>query len=119
MGRTNFIGAARELNELHKFFVKKQTQCKLNEFFVKQKIEWRTIPRNAPHFGDIWETAIKSAKYHIKRVIGDVALNYDKMSTVLAEIEAILNSRPISQILVRFWKRWSLEYLNQLQARSK
>lgn len=162
---TNFIGAARELNELYEFFMKEQTQSKLNEFFVEHRIEWRTIPPNAPHFGGIWEAAIKSAKYHMKRIIGDAALNYDEMSTLLAEIEAILNSRPISQLssdpndirplspghflvgdslnsyaqpdisLIKmnrlsrwqrveqlkqhFWQRWSLEYLNQMQARSK
>lgn len=94
----NFIGAARELNELYEFFVKEQMQHKLNEFFVESRIEWRNIPPNAPHFGGLWEAAIKSAKYHMKRIIGDAALNYDEMSTILAEIEAILNSRPISQL---------------------
>ncbi|XP_011884045.1 PREDICTED: uncharacterized protein LOC105571183, partial [Vollenhovia emeryi] len=162
---TNFVGAARELNELHDFFIKEQIQHKINEFFVEHRIEWRNIPPNAPHFGGLWEAAIKSAKYHMKRIIGDAALNYDEMTTVLAEIEAILNSRPISQLsndpndlrpltpghfligdalnsyahpditltkinrLSRwqrveqlrqhFWQRWSLEYLNQLQGRSK
>ncbi|XP_072766594.1 uncharacterized protein [Anoplolepis gracilipes] len=95
---TNFIGAAKELNELYELFTKKQTQLKLSEFFVEHRIEWRTIPPNAPHFGGIWEAAIKSAKYHMKRVIGDAALNYDEMSTLFAEIEAILNSRLISQL---------------------
>jgi len=95
---TNFIGASRELNELYELFRKEQMQRKLDEFFIESRIEWRNIPPNAPHFGGLWEAAIKSAKYPMKRILGDAALNYDEMSTILAEIEAILNSRPISQL---------------------
>lgn len=80
------------------FSGKNKTQHKLNEFFIESRIECRNIPPNAPHFGGLWEAAIKSAKYHMKRITGDSALNYDEMSTILAEIEGILNSRPISQL---------------------
>lgn len=34
----------------------------------------------------------------MKRIIGKAPLNYDEMSTVLSEIEAILNSRSISRL---------------------
>ncbi|XP_018358471.1 PREDICTED: uncharacterized protein LOC108758159 [Trachymyrmex cornetzi] len=93
---TNFVGAARELNELHRMFTEEQVQRKLNDFFSETRIQWQNIPPNAPHFGGLWEAAIKSAKYHMKRIIGNASLNYDEMSTVITEIEAILNSRPIS-----------------------
>ncbi|XP_018375252.1 PREDICTED: uncharacterized protein LOC108769021 [Trachymyrmex cornetzi] len=93
---TNFVGAAREISDLHKLFCEEQTKRRLNNFFTEMQIQWQMIPPNAPHFGGLWEAAIKSAKYHMKRIIGNTSLNYDEMSTVIAEIEAILNSRPIS-----------------------
>ncbi|XP_018301771.1 uncharacterized protein [Mycetomoellerius zeteki] len=94
---TNFVGAAREISNLHRVFCEEQTQRGLNNLFTKMQIQWQMIPPNAPHFGGLWEAAIKSAKYHMKRIIGNTSLNYDEMSTVIAEIEAIiLNSRPIS-----------------------
>lgn len=131
----------------------------------EDSIEWSFIPPHAPHFGGIWEAAVKAAKNHLKRVVGDTALNFEEMCTVLAQIEAVMNSRPltpvsndpndlsyltpghflvgdsltaipqqdvrqvpinrlsrwqrINQIYQHFWKRWSSEYLQQLQQRTK
>ncbi|KYN31629.1 hypothetical protein ALC56_14128 [Trachymyrmex septentrionalis] len=68
----------------------------LNDFLTETQIEWQMIPLDAPHFDGLWEAAIKSTKYHMKRIISNASLNYDEISTIIAEIEAILNSRPIS-----------------------
>ena len=59
---------------------------------------WHFNPPAAPHFGGLWETAVKSAKYHIKRVIGETALKFEEMSTLLATIEACMNSRPLAAL---------------------
>lgn len=62
----------------------------------RRKIEWTFIPPNSPHFGGIWEAGVKSSKYHLRRVVGKQILTFEEMSTLLAQIEAVLNSRPIS-----------------------
>ena len=123
------------------------------------------IPHRAPYFGGLWETAVKSAKKHLSRVLGETRLTYEEMYTVLTQVEGCLNSRPLSplsndpndltpltpghfligdslsaiprqdlvdvprnrlsryehlqQMLQHFWKHWHLEYLHQLQQRSK
>ena len=46
------------------------------------------IPERAPHFGGLWETAVKSIKKHI---VGTVILTFEEMTTVLTQIEACLN----------------------------
>ena len=56
---------------------------------------WHTIPARAPHFGGLWEAAVKSAKFHLKRVIGKQVLSYEEMLTVTCQVEACLNSRPL------------------------
>ena len=59
-------------------------------------IEWSFIPPRAPHFGGLWEAAVRSFKSHFKRVIGEAKLTYEEFSTVACSIEACLNSRPLS-----------------------
>ncbi|XP_022175322.1 uncharacterized protein LOC111037220 [Myzus persicae] len=52
-------------------------------------------PPAAPNFGGLWEVAVKSTKYPLKRVIGTQLLTFEKMSTLAHRIEALLNSRPL------------------------
>ena len=58
-------------------------------------MKWSFIPEHSPHFGGIWEAAVKSTKTHLKRIVGSVKLTYEELSTVLTQIEAVLNSRPL------------------------
>ncbi|XP_041450708.1 uncharacterized protein LOC121404710 [Drosophila obscura] len=64
-------------------------------FLTSQEINWHFIPQSAPHFGGIWETGVRSIKLHLRRVIGSSALTFEEYSTVLTQIEGLLNSRPL------------------------
>lgn len=61
---------------------------------MENKIEWLFIPPKSPHQSSIWESAIKSAKYHSVRVIGNSHLSFKELCTVFCQTEAVLNSRP-------------------------
>lgn len=50
------------------------------------------------HQGGIYEAAVKSMKFHLKRVIGTRVLDYHGFYTLLCKIEAILNSRPLTPL---------------------
>lgn len=52
--------------------------------------------RVAPHFGGLWEAAVKSTKRHLLKVNSMGLLTFEEMSTLLCRIEAVLNSRPIA-----------------------
>lgn len=94
---TNFVGAARELRIL---FDAEQSMVgrEIVDSLAMNGTSWHFIPPRAPNFGGLWEAAIKSTKFHLKRVIGNTTLTYEEMATVLAQIESCLNSRPLSRI---------------------
>ncbi|CAK1594516.1 unnamed protein product [Parnassius mnemosyne] len=89
---SNFVGASRELQQLASI------QPAIAEYLEANNTEWHFIPPHAPNFGGLWEAGVKSTKFHLKRVIGDSTLTYEEMTTFLNQVEACLNSRPISVI---------------------
>ena len=95
---TNFVGANRVLKELYAFLLSKKAEETVSDFCSVQGIDWHFIPEKAPHFGGLWEAAVKSLKTHLRRVVGNSKLNFEEMCAVLTQIEACLNSRPLGTI---------------------
>ena len=92
---TNVVGAAQEIKELIAFLKTQRSQDAISEFCSTQNIQWKFIPEHTPHFGGLWEAAVKSRKTHLRRVIGSVKLTFEEFTTVLAQVESCLNSRPL------------------------
>ena len=92
---TNFAGAAREIKEL---FKTPETRKALSDHCSKQGIQWKFIPEQSPHFGGLWEAAVKSLKFHFRRIVGDVKVTFEEFTTIVTQIEACLNSRPLTPL---------------------
>ncbi|XP_048004352.1 uncharacterized protein LOC125240503 [Leguminivora glycinivorella] len=90
---TNFVGAARELKQLYAE-EKSSIAVEIADQLASNSTNWHWIPPHSPNFGGLWEAGVKSTKHHLRRVIGNSTLTFEEMSTVLAQIEACLNSRP-------------------------
>ncbi|XP_072400228.1 uncharacterized protein [Diabrotica undecimpunctata] len=158
---SNFWGAKNLLFELYEFFKDNENSQELHDFCSKNSIQFYFIPPNSPHHGGLHESAIRSCKYHLHLLVGNANLTFEEFYTVISQIEAIMNSRPItplssdpndlecltpahfligtsmtahpervvislpenklslyqrlSRIQQLFWKRWHVDYLNQLQ----
>ncbi|XP_029671495.1 uncharacterized protein LOC115240471 [Formica exsecta] len=91
---TNFKGADVELQNL--FAASSNKLGRLAAMLAKDGTQWKFIPPAAPHFGGKWEAEVKSVKHHLKRVLGETILTYEEMTTLLTQIEAVLNSRPLT-----------------------
>ena len=157
---TSFVGAC---NDVGKFL---KSNCdSLSGSAADEGIAFHFIPPCSPHFGGLWEAGVKSVKYHLRRVLGNCNFTYEELNTALVQIEALLNSRPLTPISMdpedlmpltpahfligrpltslptpnyednsvsqltryqrieklrqHFWKRWSKEYIAELQQRAK
>ncbi|XP_026729604.1 uncharacterized protein LOC113495194 [Trichoplusia ni] len=94
---TNFVGASRELRHLVAA-EKSSVAAEIREWLGNNSTSWHFIPPHSPNFGGLWEAGVKSTKFHLKRVIGNSTLTYEEMSTLLSQVEACLNSRPLSML---------------------
>ena len=83
---------------LHVFLSQSKVQQSISKFWFKQRISWHFTPECAPHFGGLWEAAVKSFKHHLGHIMGDVKLTFEELTTILTQIKACLNSRPLTPL---------------------
>ncbi|CAG7665201.1 unnamed protein product, partial [Allacma fusca] len=95
---TTFVGANRELQDLWNLMKEQQFDQDVVRVLANGGTEWTFIPPAAPHQGGLWEAAVKSAKFHLRRVIGKTILTFELYDTLLKEVEACLNSRPLCSL---------------------
>ncbi|XP_058802063.1 uncharacterized protein LOC131670464 [Phymastichus coffea] len=91
---TNFVGANKDLLEIYQLFETEEFKGDIRNCALSHRIDWHFNPPVSPHFGGLWEAAVKSFKHHLKRVVNN-QFTYDQLETLLIEIEGILNSRPL------------------------
>ena len=95
---TNFKGAEVTINIETRNAIAQGINEAQKSFFGRNQITWHFNPPAAPHFGGLWEAGVKSVKHHLRRVIVPNLLTYEEYATLLTQIEACLNSRPLCRI---------------------
>ncbi|XP_055585277.1 uncharacterized protein LOC129738116 [Uranotaenia lowii] len=90
---TNFVGARNQLRELFQLLKDPAHREKVSRFCTDEEIRWHFNPPGAPHFGGLWEAAVRSAKF-----LGGQPVGAEDFSTLLVQVEACLNSRPLTHL---------------------
>ncbi|XP_011866631.1 PREDICTED: uncharacterized protein LOC105561346 [Vollenhovia emeryi] len=92
---TTFQGADKEMTAS---FQAATRNPEFQNYLATESVSWHFLPPAAPHFGSLWEAAVRSVKHHLKRSIGTHTLTFEELSTLLCRIELFLNSRPIASV---------------------
>eukprot|EP00794_Sanderia_malayensis_P019755 gene19755-biopygen16404 len=66
--------------------------------FAQQRIVFRYIPARSPHWGGVYERLIGLTKTCLKKVLGRSFVTLSELQTLLKEIQAVLNDRPLTYI---------------------
>ncbi|XP_063994415.1 uncharacterized protein LOC135171771 [Diachasmimorpha longicaudata] len=88
-----FMGADNELGRLLDDS-RKEIHYIINEL-ASNGTKWIFIPPQSPHMGGKWEAAVKSVKFHLKKLTGNLVLTYGELNTLIIQIEAQRYSRPL------------------------
>ncbi|KXJ68059.1 hypothetical protein RP20_CCG006151 [Aedes albopictus] len=94
----NFSGARNELKALYDLLNDPHNCSAFSKEPFHQGIKWQFIPPRAPNFGGLWEVAVRSVKTVLKKEVGLQQLSYENFTTLLVQITATLNSRPLSPL---------------------
>ena len=92
---TNFFGAATELKERLSILEQRRVQ----NFLTMKDIERRFNPPLSPWMGGSWESLIKSIKRSLESITNGRSITEDLLTTLLCDVESILNSRPLTSII--------------------
>ncbi|KAK4324412.1 hypothetical protein Pmani_004972 [Petrolisthes manimaculis] len=71
---------------------------KLQQFFGLLSPEWKFIAPRSPWWGGWWERLVKSVKSALKKSLGTKCLTKCELETTLTEVEACVNSRPLTYV---------------------
>jgi len=88
---STFMAAADDLRKLF-------TSRTMHEGLGKQGIEWKFIPCRAPWYGGYWERLIGITKNALKKALGRSFVTLSSLQTIVVEIEAHLNNRPLTYV---------------------
>ena len=93
----NFVGADTEL----KGMLKSWDHSKIKEFLLNNDCDWIEFQKNPPlasHMGGVWERQIRSARTILSSILKShpARLNDEGLRTLLVEVEAVINSRPLT-----------------------
>ena len=71
---------------------------RLGNNLSSQGVKWHFIVERSPWHGGMWERLIRSVKRCLIKVVGRGMLSFMELSTLLVEIECVINARPITYI---------------------
>lgn len=89
---TNLTGANKELRQA--------IDTATAEEAAKRTISWRFIPPGAPFMGGAWERMVRSVKTALTATLHERNPTEEVLSTLLAEAEYTVNSRPLTHVSV-------------------
>ena len=70
----------------------------VRKFSRERFIKWKNILDLARNWGGFYERMNSMIKGALRKTLKNAKLNYEELETIIVEIEAVINSRPISYI---------------------
>ena len=68
------------------------------DFLSQKEIQWNFNPPASLHFSGIWERLVQSCKKALKVVLHGQVVTDEVLETAFAETEALVNSRPLTEV---------------------
>ena len=88
------MGAKREIRQA----IENWNQCQIRDELLQRGCQWVFQPPKASHASGVWERLIRSTRTALKAILGESLVEEDVLATVLTEVEATLDSRPLCAV---------------------
>ena len=93
---TNLVGASPELLKC----LQKLNEEKIKEFALQKEVQWHFNPPHASHMGGVFERQIRTIRKILMSLLQKHAdkVTDEVLETLFCEVEAIVNSRPLTKL---------------------
>eukprot|EP00117_Sycon_ciliatum_P020880 scpid92381/ scgid18464/ len=88
-----FILAHSVINEAYR---KAVNSDETSQFCASLSTEWKFIVPYSPWMGGFYERMVGITKRCLRKILGALKLCLSQLQTVLSEVEAVVNSRPLT-----------------------
>ena len=86
-----FKNANKEIGKLLK-------SAEVQEYVAQKNIVWKFILERAPWFRGFYERMVQAVKQPLRKILGNARIDHGELTTAVAEIEGVVNSRPLTYI---------------------
>ncbi|XP_071044610.1 uncharacterized protein [Parasteatoda tepidariorum] len=93
-----FKSANKELQFIFNFI----QDPKIQNFIANKRIKWKFIMERAAWWGGFYERLVKSVKECLRKTLSKSLLTFEELTTILTDIESVLNQRPLSFVYSDF-----------------
>ena len=90
----NFVKGEKELREA----IEGWNQQKIHESLLQKNIKWTFNPPAGSHHGGVWERCIRTVRKVFNALIREQTMDDEGISTLMCEVESIVNGRPITKV---------------------
>ena len=91
---TNLVKGDKELRKS----LQEWNKSKLEQHMIQREIEWHFNPPSANHIGGVWKRMVRSTRTILKALAREQLLTDEQLQTLMAEVQRIMNDRPITPV---------------------
>ena len=90
----NFVRGEKELRDA----VNSWNQSQIHDYLLQRNIKWTFNPPAGSHHGGAWERCIRTVRKVLRALTKEQVLDDEGLTTLMCEVEAIVNGRPITKV---------------------
>lgn len=90
----NFVRGEKELRDA----LNSWNQSQIHDYLLQRNIKWTFNPPAGSHHGGVWERCIRTVRKVLRALTKEQVLDEEGLTTLMCEVEAIVNGRPITKV---------------------